>query len=165
MSLTLSETIGSLSCRRSSSVGSVLIKQLAEVQLLTSKLHLNTWVFPEFNRPTQLNIDTKVTEIMIYSGVIWECIQVPGLTNIFLESPSQPWQKKDSMKWCLCVFMISCHYEIKAIILAASQIHLRRITLNSEDASKWKLRSDGSWLFKFIRTLEINFICCHLPSI
>ncbi len=31
--------------------------------------HLFNFVFPEFNQPIRLNIDTKVTEMMIYSGV------------------------------------------------------------------------------------------------
>ncbi len=41
-----------------------------------SQLHLNTWVFPEFHQPSQLNIDRKLTEMMIYSEVscfFWEC--------------------------------------------------------------------------------------------
>ena len=115
-SSTLSQATSSLGCRRNSSSGSVLIKQLAEAQLLTSsetadpgvysidwtghhlsqllldtglrwhpvqrtekhmsQLHLNTRAFPDFNQPTQLNIDRKVTEMMIYSGgsyFFWKC--------------------------------------------------------------------------------------------
>ncbi len=42
------------------------------------QLHLNTWIFPAFNQPIQLNIDRKLTEMMIYSGVsyfFWECME------------------------------------------------------------------------------------------
>ncbi len=38
-------------------------------------LHLNTWIFLAFNQPILLNIDRKLTEMMIYSGVsyfFWE---------------------------------------------------------------------------------------------
>ncbi len=137
----LSEAIGSLGCRGNSSLGSVLIRQLTELQLITSsrsvesagisvnsagwhwspmsqcswlrciqlrdttrklrypsvwwschgnstyvvvwtenhlgQLHLNTWVFPALNQPIQLNIDIKLTEMMIYSGMsyfFWECV-------------------------------------------------------------------------------------------
>ncbi len=35
------------------------------------QLHSNTWVFPAFNQPTQLNIDRMLTEMMIYSGMIY----------------------------------------------------------------------------------------------
>ncbi len=31
-------------------------------------LDLRTWDVPEFNQPTQLNIDGQLTEMMIYSG-------------------------------------------------------------------------------------------------
>ena len=34
-----------------------------------SRLHLNIYVFPEFNQRNQLNIDRNMTEMMIYSGV------------------------------------------------------------------------------------------------
>ena len=41
------------------------------------QLHLNTWVFPAFYQPIQLNIDRKLTEMMIYNGLsyfFWEWI-------------------------------------------------------------------------------------------
>ena len=44
----LSEAIGSLGCRRNSSNGSVLIKQLAEAQLLTSSETADPGVFPVY---------------------------------------------------------------------------------------------------------------------
>ncbi len=113
---TLSEAIGLLGCRRNSPSGSVMIRQLTELQLWSTfsighhflipystvvlchfvhsssglmwypgkwmgnhlgQLYLNTGVFPAFNHPTQLNIDRKLTEMMIYSGMsyfFWECI-------------------------------------------------------------------------------------------
>ena len=73
---TLSEAINSLGCRRNSSGGSMLIRQLAELQLLTCSRNVNTWVFPAFNQPSNLNIDIKLTEMMLYSGMsyfFWEC--------------------------------------------------------------------------------------------
>ena len=48
-------------------------------------------VFPEFNKPTRLNINKKLTEMMIYSGVscfFWEWIHYNTVPMSF-----QPWVK------------------------------------------------------------------------
>ncbi len=53
------------------------------------QLHLTTWVLPAFNQPIQLNIDRKLTGMMIYSGVSY----------FFRE--------------CSCRFYISCQDEFQ----------------------------------------------------
>ncbi len=61
----------------------------------------NTGVFPKFNQPTQLNIDRKVNEMMIYSGVsylFWEWNRTPFNLMIFRGLDTQPltWEKEKS---------------------------------------------------------------------
>ncbi len=70
------------------------------------QLRLNTWVFLEFNQPTLLNIDRKVTDMMKYGGVsyfFWEC-------NIW--SPSYG-------KWLTVIF---CLWELWNIWLKVCRI-------------------------------------------
>ena len=59
---------------------------LGNIQSIERKITLvsyiwtpESWVFPEFNHPTQLNTDRNVTGMIIYSGVsnfFWECFKV-----------------------------------------------------------------------------------------
>ena len=138
----LSEAISSLGCWLNSSDGSVLIKQLDEVQLLNgsktanlgvssvywtgyhlsqllwdsglrwhpvqwtenhmSQLHLNTWDWLEFNQLTQLNIDRKVTEMIIYNGVsyfFWECGYTKQI-NLFNQMITGTLSRYSSFPWC-----------------------------------------------------------------
>ncbi len=42
---------------------------------------MNTWIFLAFDQPIQLNIDRKLTEMMIYSGVNYFFLRVYNLTK------------------------------------------------------------------------------------
>ena len=89
-----------------------------------SQLHLNTWVFPKFNQSIQLNIDKKLNEMMIYSGVsyfFWECTYTMGHLDltILLLYPTQllkfnaslPYVSKSS-----CYGFLECRAMLQATI-------------------------------------------------
>ena len=58
------------------------------------------WVFPAFNQPIQLNIDRKLTEMMIYSGMsyfLWECRRFPAIWLVFFQPH---FQGTNYWLWC-----------------------------------------------------------------
>ena len=84
------------------------------------QLHLNTWVFPAFN----LNIDRKLTEMMVYSGVsyfFWECIY-------FFTIPSQI-TINSCVHLQLCLYFqlwwahVTCHVSVSGTCSSALPRH------------------------------------------
>ncbi len=57
------------------------------------QLHLNTWYLPEFNQPTQLNIDRKLTKMTLYSGwaVSFEIVQTYFDTKCLAKLEGRKW--------------------------------------------------------------------------